>query len=413
MHCGIAGVYAVYVAFLLHKGLNILESCLVLSVYYWLLAPLECPTGAIADVYGRRIAVILSNVFLILSMLVFAFTGDVLGFIAAVALKAVGRTYANGALDSYIADKLDGRASQLMGAVFKRTEVLKTWCSLGAAMVGSVLADVHMALPWVMSTVFFGAALVAAFWMKEARSRSVRFSIRAESQQLIGTIREGVKLGRDENMLVIILVAAIFWFATMTPNVLWQPYAKQWLPYQSLLGILWVGASLAHLLGIWAADKLRMKGQRALVQYAVVVGVCIALTGLFYPNAPIAILAAYLLHQAARGPFDPEKKACIYAAIRNKSVRATAASFVSMVQHVVAALGLTLTGIVAHYWSMPKAFIGAGLTMMCLAYLLLGKSKDKDIAHDDKQKKDASGDSGSHRSRVGIHVGAACSRTPA
>ncbi len=385
MHCGIAGVYAVYVSFLLHKGLDILQICLVLSAYYWLLAPLECPTGAIADVYGRRTAVVLSNVFLILSMLVFAFTGDMLGFVGAVALKAIGRTYANGALDSFLADRLDAaHASRLMPAVLKKTEVQKTWWSLGVAFVGSGLADVYMALPWIMSIGIFTGALIVAIGMREVRTHHAKFSFREGGEILVNTVRAGLRHGREPYVLMIVVISAVFWLATMTPNVLWQPYAKQWLPYESALGVVWVGSSLAHLSGIWVATKLKMRGLRSLVLFIAVVGTGIVCTGLFYPS-PYLILIVYLVHQAARGPFDPEKKACLYRHVRNQDIRATVASFVSMVQHICAAIGLTLTGLVAHYVSMQKAFFISGLTMVVLSMIILtilgGKS---DIAKMDR-----------------------------
>src|ERR1019366_4447354 len=91
---------ATYVTFLISKGLNLLEVNLVNFVFFATLFVFEIPTGAFADVFGRKLSFILSCFLFSLGMFLYAIATSFWGFALAEGVAAVGATFASGAFQA-------------------------------------------------------------------------------------------------------------------------------------------------------------------------------------------------------------------------------------------------------------------------------------------------------------------------
>ena len=68
---GVSFISAVYVTFLISKGLNLFEVNLVNFVFFTTLFICEIPTGAFADVFGRKLSFVISCMLFALGMFVY------------------------------------------------------------------------------------------------------------------------------------------------------------------------------------------------------------------------------------------------------------------------------------------------------------------------------------------------------
>src|SRR5262249_1735370 len=94
----------VYPLFLLSRGLDLFQINLVLAAYLITSCLLEVPTGALADVIGRKASFLLSCAVRTVAFGLYAFAQGLSDCLVAEFIDALGSTLANGALDAWAVD---------------------------------------------------------------------------------------------------------------------------------------------------------------------------------------------------------------------------------------------------------------------------------------------------------------------
>ena len=136
----------------LEKGLDFLAIGLLVGFREIATVVLEIPSGAVADVFGRRRSMILSFMFYILSFTVFALAGSVVPLMGAMLLFALGDSFRTGTHKAMIFQWL-----QLEGRLDERTAVYgytRSFSKLGSAL-SSLIAGVLVFLSGNFGTVFW------------------------------------------------------------------------------------------------------------------------------------------------------------------------------------------------------------------------------------------------------------------
>ena len=117
----------------------------------------------------------------------------------------------------------------------------------------------------------------------------------------------------------------------------------------------------------------KIKDERlSLVLCQLVIGVGIFLTVVFRNLTPA--LATYLIHEMARGMYNPLRDAYLNNNIPSKE-RATLISFGSISHHLGGMVGLLASGAMAEYMSIPTAWIVSGLILVITALFMLKSEK--------------------------------------
>ncbi len=387
MHCGIHTIYAMYAIYLLSKGLDIFQMCLVHATFYGMLAAFEIPTGAIADRNGRMTAVAMSCVLFIACMATFAYTNDFVGFAAAATLRALAQALANGASDSWIRDALrqNGESNDRSRDVFFEAEKRKHAWGIAAALGGAVLVDLYgMRAAWILGIAFyFAALLVALYSMREERAERKLPPAGESKKSLLLTMEMGVRYARSSTNICFVTWAAVaFAFAIATPNIIWQPFFQERLPewlakYQSSLGVLWALAMFFHLAGIWIASKLgtSVDARKVLLICGFITAIGMIATAIVEPLGFIVVV--YLIHQTARGPFDPWRRTYAHNNINKPEVEATVVSWMSVLQHLSNSVGLIVAGLAAKYVSMNLSWGVAGVVLFAFVAVLWKDRNEK------------------------------------
>ena len=149
-HLGISFISATYVVFLISRGLNLFEVNLVNLVFFTTIFIWEIPTGAVADVFGRKISFIVSCFLLSVSFFIYAASYSFWGFALAEAIGAIGTTFGSGAFQAWLVDKL--KHHNYGGAlipVFVREQQIKQGAGIAGAIAGAFLADKDITFPWI------------------------------------------------------------------------------------------------------------------------------------------------------------------------------------------------------------------------------------------------------------------------
>lgn len=346
----------IYAWFLLSRGLDLFEINLVLATFLITAFLFEVPTGAVADVFGRKVSFLLSCVVRASAFALYAFCDELFEFLFAEFIDAIGTTLATGALDAWAVDGMREEGDLTpKDRFFARSLSLARAMMIASGVLGGYLGDVDITYPWLAGAACFAlTALVGAVLMRETRAAGTAASERAS---LTATVRHGVASVRRVPVLgflcVLTLVAA---FATMSAHHLWQPRLMQlggggvWV-----LGWIWALLNLSSLLGSTLVPRLLARASRATVLAvasawrAVTLGFAAqALT--FKPAA-----AGFLLQEMGFGVGEPIMSSWMneHAGARE---RATVLSVRAMAFTLGGSLGLVTLGLVARAAGIPTAW---------------------------------------------------------
>jgi MFS family permease len=372
---GISFISAFYVTFLLTKGLNLFEVNLVNFFFWTTLFVCELPTGAFADVFSRKLSFVLSCLLFGAGMVVYGFVNSFWGFVVAEMISAVGQTFANGAFQAWLIDRLQHQGyTGSFSEIFARKQQINGGVGIVSAILGAFLGSINMSLPWFFGGgVMIAAGCAAMVYMREENEFAhAKFSFSAGIRRMYEVVVSSVAYSRKNSAVRFILImTAVHFFAIQAPNMQWQPLFHEYLVSQTSLGYVKGGISLGLMAGAALASiflRLVAHERKGIVWVQISIGIGIACTVL--PQSFVPALTVFLLHEIPRGLLDPLKESYLHDNIPQDR-RATIASCDSISHHIGGMIGLLASGALAQYVSLPAAWIVSGLVLVISALLLI------------------------------------------
>jgi DHA3 family tetracycline resistance protein-like MFS transporter len=364
-------VAAVY--FVVEIGMSPLELVLVGTVMELAIFFFEVPTGIVADVYSRRLSIVLGTAIMGLGFILVAASGSAVAVLAAYAVWGLGYTFTSGAMDAWLGDEVgDERLARvyLRGAQVGRVAAL---AGIGAS-VGLALIDIRLPIA-VAGVLTLGEALFYVLAMPERGYRPLPREERGSFAQMAHTGRQGVRLLRARPPLLTIL--GIVAFAGMWSegfDRLWEAHFLEiGLPTLGGLDpIVWFGVfgAGATLLAIFVAQPLgkRMEpgDQETIVRVLfwldatlLVSAVAFGLAGSFW----LAVVA-YFATRLVRNVAAPIWATWVNRSIDDSNVRATVLSITNQADAIGQWTGGPAIGAVGNVFSIRAALVAAGACMV-------------------------------------------------
>jgi MFS family permease len=369
-----------YALFLLDRGLDLLHVNLVLAVYLITTCLFEVPTGAVADVFGRKASFILSCVVRAVAFGMYYFSDSFGEFLFAEFIDAIGTTLATGSFDAWAVDGMREEGDERpVDRLFSRAMMLGQFSAIIGGFSAAQLAERDMSYPWLIGTAgFLLCGAVAALFMRERRPPLASFAeLRAGAYLSVGrTMRDGVVAVRAMPVMRgLCLLTMLTSFATVPAFQMWQP-RMQSLSGEGpwLLGWVWVFLNLALIFGSAIIPRVigRWGRPRALAfayaWRALTIGVA-AVATTFFPA-----LFGFLLQEIGWGFTEPVLQAWMNEHATSER-RATILSVRSMAFTFGGAAGLVCLGLLARETSISAAWLvtGALYALAVPGYLLLGR----------------------------------------
>jgi DHA3 family tetracycline resistance protein-like MFS transporter len=196
-------VYQVQTVGLSPLQLVLVGTTLELSIFLF-----EIPTGVVADVYSRRLSILIGFALigagLIVEGLVPHFTAILLGQV----LWGVGYTFTSGATEAWITDEV---GEERVGPVFLRASQVGSLLGLVGALIATALGSLVINLPIVLGGLLFVLTTVLLSLVMPENGFSPTPAAERESwRQMADTLRGGVRLVRTRPALLIILGIGLF-----------------------------------------------------------------------------------------------------------------------------------------------------------------------------------------------------------
>jgi MFS family permease len=365
-------LFGVYPIFLRSRGLSQLQINSVLATYFLVLFLTDVPTGAFADLLGRRRSFVLGAFLRVSAFLLYFVAHHYYVFIIAESIDGIGTTFGNGAIDAWGVDALDDAGYDgLKDRLFSRISQLSTIGFMGSAMIGAYVADVNIAWPWLLGAAgYVISGIVGAFLMHDERARTTTVRVTDIPRRIAENVGGGIRAGLGAHTVLMLSVANAITVAA------WAPYWVSWpvMFNESLavgvwiIGWIYCGLSLARLIGAELSARLAVdESQRAarVSMFIIAASAMLFLAGLF-GGRPVVSLAMLFVMNLFTGAMMPLVQSWFNEQLESGN-RATLLSFNSTFQTMGGAIGLLVAGRIADTAGIPFEWQIAGLISMCAA----------------------------------------------
>lgn len=170
----------------------------------------EVPTGIVADLYSRRLSVIIGTFVIGLGFLIEGLFPVFEAIIAAQIVWGWGYTFISGAADAWIADEIND-GTRLTNILLRSSQTGSITSLIGIG-VSVALASIFIRLPIIVAGCLFAAlGVFLVMFMPENGFKPADRGERQTYQAMLDTLKEAFSLVRGRPLLVIILITTVFY----------------------------------------------------------------------------------------------------------------------------------------------------------------------------------------------------------
>ncbi len=304
------------------RGLSIGEIGAVFAVHSAVAIIFEVPSGALADVVGRRRVLLGGAALTAVSLLIFAAAESVPVFMVSVGLLAAGRALISGSLEAWYVDSLRilDPAAPLNHGLSRGSAAEGIGMAAGSVVGGALVSILGAgggaftgygvaALAGAVAAVVYFVAIMLLVDERASRARRPgrHQPVARRVSEIFGTARK--EIAGSATVRIVVITGVALGMAFTAVELLWQPRLADLLSDRDAHGVafgaLAAGSMLVSALGAWLSQRLRraaglISGYLAGLMLG---AVCIVLLGL--PAGALGFVALYLLAYLSVGLTDP------------------------------------------------------------------------------------------------------------
>lgn len=170
----------------------------------------EVPTGAIADLIGKKKTTLLGSMIIIISCLIITNTTTFLGFLIGNTLSFIGLSFHSGTLEAFAYDSLvEHKKEQHYGVVTARYTTLAVFATIFSTFFGGYLYSINPGFPFYGWAAFLIISVIIALVSKEPKVDTLTFTLKS----YVDHLKEGTRALFSQslrNYLVPILAISVF-----------------------------------------------------------------------------------------------------------------------------------------------------------------------------------------------------------
>jgi MFS family permease len=361
-----------FVMLLLDKGLSLAEVGLYFSIYSIAVFLLEVPTGAFADVYGRRKAILAAFVVEIVFLAGFLIFPSGLIFAGFALLGAAADAFFSGSAEAHAVDMLkERRKARFVHQLLASGKIYMYGTLLVGASIGGFLSKIDFGIPIALS-MLMGFIGLAYAWVKLKETRRRRDFGKAEEDMLQKMKEALMRSSRNRVVRMLYTTSFLFGIGAVGLFTLWQP------AFAELNG--WDTSNLGFfftLISIFAIAGAKLSGffKASFRNYGlamVLLWLLLMLSGIYHIPfwAPLLVL----LWQVALGFIQP-----LESTLLNKHTQSDIRATVISIKNLNWRLSFGLVSLLLYLigsFSIADVWIATSLAFLIGAALVLRMRKD-------------------------------------
>lgn len=343
---------AIWVLYLSFKGLNLIEIGLLESIFHFTSFLGEIPTGAIADIYGKKVSLILGRILSAIATLLMIYSNGFLGFAIAFIFSALSYNLNSGASDAIIYDSLklldrEKEYKKIFGSISFFIEI----ASALAVLFGGVLSDIRFIYAYILALIIDISAISVASFFKEPPIETEN----CEEHVFIHQIKESFSILKNRrNVLYLILFYALITTMCTTVYFYCQKYFQNMHFSRTVIAVIFAISNLLSAVSSKYAYCIENKLKRKKVIVMLPIINVLVLVGLAVTNGYASILF-FLLSATVSGFSTPIFSDYINALIPSQ-YRATILSFDSLCFSVFMLFAFPVVGFIGEKLGLSVAF---------------------------------------------------------
>lgn len=344
-----------YLRFTDYAGIGLIETTLIVTTTFS-----EIPTGAVADLLGKKKTLILSFFLEAIGSFIMAMAGSFNHLIISVFIMCVGGAFYSGTIDALIYDTLKER--NLENSYDKKISNLNTISLIAPAVCGAIggyLYKLNPTYPFWANSFGYLLGFFASFFLIEPKIDTEKFSFRNFMSQNTKGVKELFKSTQVKRQTILLLSVGVFVviFSEMLDSFLGVEFGFS----EEQMGILWsvifVFSAAASLL----TPNLVKKFGNVLTTFWL--GAVMAATMFISPYVGLIVGGiTLLLRSALEGIFSNLSSISINQNTKSE-YRATTLSTFNMIKNIPYVLSAYLLGSVSDTFSAKTTsfYMGLGL----------------------------------------------------
>lgn len=293
------GIWMIYLA---SKGMSLTQLGLLETIFHITSFTMEVPTGAIADIFGRKISRILGRIFSLVSVIMLLAANGFLWFAISFVFSALSYNLESGAGDALVYDSLKeiGEEHSYM-KISGRKEFFYQIASVISFFVGGYLATKSYNIAFVLTIVIASINIMQSFTFKEPSIG--RIEAKSDGTNVfIKQLKASIKVIIDKPKIgfLIIFTEIVMAFCTCIFFYL-QNYLKGDGYSEAVIGIIYAVSSLGSALVSTQVHRIERKikeqGLLLMIPFAAVVCIWgVALSSFHYIYFIVLMLMEGILY---------------------------------------------------------------------------------------------------------------------
>jgi DHA3 family tetracycline resistance protein-like MFS transporter len=364
---------AFYIIYLKDLGLSLFQIGLLLSVTSLSSLLFEVPTGAIADIYGRKFSTILGVFLSGVAMICIYFATEFYSLLILFFLWGAVGTFISGAREAWIVDlvKTNGKENLVKEFFVKRHSFGGAACLLSGIIGAIIVAKLGLGVIWIIS----GASLVLtsiAFLFGQEHFKREDVKIRGGFRKVLFQSKKSVKFCWNHRILFnfLLMILIISFMIGFAGDITWYPLLQENGLKDYWFGIFFSGTFILSIFIPYLVKPLAKKAG-SYVKYLmwVIAAMFFILFSVIFVNSLIAAIIAAFLFFSMWDFFHPARN-IIFQKFTPSPMRATIGSLESMIYSIGTLIALPVAGFIADKIGVQKTlFVGSFLLIPCLFIL--------------------------------------------
>lgn len=329
----------------------------------------EIPTGAIADLYGRKFSVLLGIILQAIAVLALYYVNDFYSISIALAFLGFSSSFVSGASDAWVTDLVNEKHKPILTSFFSKSQSISSAGLVVSGLIGAFLVrEFSTKIIWPTAAFSFFLSFIILRFAKENYSPK-KSNVRNAFKEVVKQTKTSLKYSIKEKHIFYMMLASVFILIAFTPLDLgFTPLLQEYDFPQHAFGYLWSGISLVGVIAPLITNKILKHGkERKFILITTILMIAITLLIIFAINLTVAlaVIISLIFFSRMRSPillsyfqqFLPTKLRATIGSVKSMSLELTAIIITPLAGFLIDKLGPKIMIFLGSFFAIPAIIL--------------------------------------------------------
>lgn len=357
---------SIWVLYLVSKGLPLWKIGLLEGIFHLVSFLSEIPSGVIADLLGRKRAMILSRICCTVANVLMLFTNNLWFLALSFALSAWGYNFLSGSEEALIYDSLkEAGIQEKYLKVSGRLEMILNISQSTALLLGGILAEQSFVYCYLFASLISILSLIPCLFLIEPNSIKENIGKKVSFSLQLKTAFWYVR--RDKKVIEILFSYSIIFTLYTISYFYGQEYFSQLGLGKDKIGMVMFFVGIMNCIGAANSEKIAEKHGNNAKVFSIML-IALGTMGMITGNTWIVIISFGIMGFAVTMLYPIQSEAL--NRIIPSEQRATIISANSMVFSMYMLVLFPIAGAVGDRFGLKRVFLGLSIVELALTILL-------------------------------------------